>query len=399
MSQTVTNANMELGTLESILERIQAEPLETVRRRQKEAFDYIAGPLREKIVLFGAGQLGRDTLRGLRKVGVEPLAFADNNQRLWGTEVDGLSVLSAADAANHFAKSACFVVTIYSGASVRLQLRQLGCQSVAHFVPLYWKFSDVFVPHSGIDLPEMLRDQFADIGKCYSILSDDESRRQILEQLIWRYWLDQSWLSVPDNLCDTYFPFDLLTPRPDEVFVDCGSFDGETIRRFSERWSGHFRHIFAFEPDANNCTLLHANVIAMGVSSRVTIIESAVGDVDGKLHFLSLNSVTSHVVKSDSGEVQCCRLDDVQWEECPPTYIKMDIESSEPEALSGAAELLRRYRPVLAICTYHRVEHLWQIPVLIHSITPDYELFIRRYAEDCWETVCYAVPQHRLCVR
>jgi hypothetical protein len=74
----------------------------------------------------------------------------------------------------------------------------------------------------------------------------------------------------------------------------------------------------------------------------------------------------------------------------------MDIESSEPEALAGGAELLRRHQPVLAICTYHRSEHLWDIPNLIHSIAPEYHIFLRRYAEESWEGVCYAVPEHRL---
>jgi hypothetical protein len=74
----------------------------------------------------------------------------------------------------------------------------------------------------------------------------------------------------------------------------------------------------------------------------------------------------------------------------------MDIESAEPEALDGARELLRRHRPVLAVCTYHRSEHLWQIPNLIRSMVPEYHLFLRRYAEDCWEGVCYAIPKHRL---
>lgn len=117
MSASAANASMTLRDLESVLERIQAEPLETVRSRQKAAFDQIAGPHRDKLILFGAGPLGRDTLRGLRKAGVEPLAFADNNRRLWGAEVNGLPVLSASDAAKRFAESACFVVTIYNGSA------------------------------------------------------------------------------------------------------------------------------------------------------------------------------------------------------------------------------------------------------------------------------------------
>jgi hypothetical protein len=73
----------------------------------------------------------------------------------------------------------------------------------------------------------------------------------------------------------------------------------------------------------------------------------------------------------------------------------MDVEGAELEALAGASELLRRHHPVLAICTYHRSVHLWQIPNLIRSITPDYQIFLRRYGEECWEGVCYAIPKRR----
>jgi hypothetical protein len=88
-------------------------------------------------------------------------------------------------------------------------------------------------------------------------------------------------------------------------------------------------------------------------------------------------------------------LEDVEWP-ISPTFIKMDIEGAEPLALLGAHELLRRYHPVLAVCTYHRTEHLWQIPNLIHAIAPEYRIFLRRYAEECWEGVCYAIPPQRL---
>jgi len=397
VSASNTKAGTRASTLESAVERILSESLDEVRRRQQEAFNRIAGPFADQLILFGAGPLGKATLQGLRKAGVEPLAFADNSERLLGSEVDGLQVFSASEAAKRFAQSACFVVTIYNGAAVRRQLNQLGCQRVAHFALLYWKFSDIFVPRSGIDLPERLRDQLADVQTCYSVVGDEKSRRQIVEQVIWRYWLDQNALSGPENPRDTYFPSDLVAPNSDDVFVDCGGFDGDTIRSFNEHWGGQFGHLFAFEPDAKNCARLRANVSAMGINGSVTVTESAVGSLSGKLRFVSMNSAASHAAKADSAEeVQCCRLDDVQWGEFAPTYIKMDVESAEPDALNGAAELLRLHRPILAVCTYHRSEHLWQIPLLIHSIVPEYELFLRRYAEDCWEAVCYAIPQHRL---
>ncbi len=396
MIPTQARASNDVEQLESILRRIDAETPEAAMARERRIFDDLANPLGERLVLFGAGPLGRDVLAGLRKAGVEPLAFGDNNPKSQGREVMGLSVLSAAEAVDLYGQKACFVVTIYQGSSVRRQLEALGCQRVVAYAPLLWKYADVFIPQCGLELPHRFREQFAAIRECYAGLGDELSRRDVREQLLWRYWLDFSVLSPPLDAKDTYFPFDLLSPIPDEVFVDCGSFDGDSIGSFHRHWRGEFRHAFAFEPDPANRAALASNMEAMGIGDRVTVIPYAVGNTNGQVSFACNSSKGSHLTTQAAGSaIECRRLDDIDWP-LIPTYIKMDIESAEPQALAGAAELLRRHQPVLAVCTYHRSEHLWQIPNLIRSISPGYRVFLRRYAEECWEGVCYAIPEHRL---
>src|SRR3954471_8953647 len=84
-----------LGELDELL----AEDVISARRREASTFDAVAGDRAADIVLFGAGGLGRRTLVGLRADGVEPLAFVDNNPSRWGTEIDGLAVMSPVEAA------------------------------------------------------------------------------------------------------------------------------------------------------------------------------------------------------------------------------------------------------------------------------------------------------------
>jgi FkbM family methyltransferase len=396
VTSTHAAANGGVDQLENILRRIESEPPDAVRARERSAFDNLAGPYKKKLVLFGAGPLGRGVLAGLRKAGVEPLAFADNNRNLWGTQVMGLPVLAPTQAAEQYAKTVCFVVTIYQGSSARHQLASLGCLRVVACAPLLWKYADVFIPQCSLELPHKFLEQCNSIRQCYDMLADEPSRRELREQIVWRYWLDFSVLSLPLDASDTYFPMDLLSPVPDEVFVDCGSFDGETTRSFTRHWGGEFRHVFAFEPDPLSREILSANLEAMEISDRVTVMPYAVGNINGLVSFACNGSVTSRMTTQDAGSsIECRRLDDIEWP-ITPTYIKMDIESAEPEALAGGAELLRRHQPVLAICTYHRSEHLWDIPNIIHSISPEYHIFLRRYAEESWEGVCYAIPEHRL---
>src|SRR6185369_10212652 len=95
------------------LEMLFSEPMEDVRKREQFKFDALAAPFEKSLVLFGAGGLGKKTLVGLRRIGIEPLAFADNNPDLWGKYIDGIQVLSLKDAAKKFGQNAVFVITIW----------------------------------------------------------------------------------------------------------------------------------------------------------------------------------------------------------------------------------------------------------------------------------------------
>ncbi len=64
--------------------------------------------------------------------------------------------------------------------------------------------------------------------------------------------------------------------------------------------------------------------------------------------------------------------------------------------MEGAQLLIADHRPVLAICCYHKQSDLWRIPLAVKSYYSGYRMFLRMYAEDCWESVCYAVPEERL---
>jgi FkbM family methyltransferase len=391
------NNQNKLNYLEAVLQRIRSESFDTVRAREKSTFASFAGPNEKRLILFGAGALGRLVLQGLEQVGVQPVAFADNNERLWHTEIAGVPVLPPATASDRYRDSGCFVVTVYNGSPARRQLKALGCKYVAPFAALFWEYADVFTPNFGIDLPHKLFAHAGEIRACDEALADEQSRRELAGQLEWRYWLDDGALPPPLNPSETYFPLELMVPSKNEVFVDCGSFQGDIIPSFSSHWNGSFQRIFALEPDPQNREALVSTTRNMGLADRVTVIPYAVGEKSGIVSFASTGTVTSQVIDGREGaiSVECRRLDEISWP-LTPTYIKMDIEGAEPQALMGATNLLRRHYPILAVCTYHRTEHLWQIPSLIRSIAPEYRLFLRRYAEECWEGVCYAIPDHRL---
>lgn len=87
---------------------------ESVAERERTTHDKLSTPFNNQLIRFGTGKLGRSTLKGLREVGIEPLAFCDNNAVIWGSDIEGLKVLSPEQAVSDFGSKAAFVVTIWN---------------------------------------------------------------------------------------------------------------------------------------------------------------------------------------------------------------------------------------------------------------------------------------------
>jgi FkbM family methyltransferase len=384
--------------LQTLLDELLAEPLAAAERRAAQAFDQIAAPFENRVLVFGCGYLGKLALSGLRAAGVEPLAFCDNNLRLWGSQVEGLAVLSPAEAAARYKHSAAFVCGIYNSTLPQNQLRQLGCLRVIPYPLLFWKYWRFMPAEDRLELPHRLLARAGEMAAGYDLLADDRSRHEFCAQIRWRCLLDYTCLPKADDAREMYYPPDLMRLIPDEVFVDCGAFDGDTIRSFLDRAGGCFGHIYAIEADPHNLRSLNGYLsgLAPAVADRITVFPYAIGKTDGAVRFSAQGFAGSKIGETGaSQEVPCRRLDGL-LDGTSPTLIKMDIEGAELDALAGGGDTIARSRSLMAVCAYHKCDHLWIIPQLIKAANPDYRIFFRRYAEDCWETVYYAVPPERL---
>jgi len=76
------------------------------------------------------------------------------------------------------------------------------------------------------------------------------------------------------------------------------------------------------------------------------------------------------------------------------TFIKMDIEGAELNALKGAERIIREQKPKLAICIYHKPEDVWEIPSLLLNFVSDYKFYIRHNTYSfLYDTTLYALPR------
>jgi FkbM family methyltransferase len=376
------------------LEALLAESPEAAARRvQGQAL-----PRDAALVLYGAGNLGMTTARRLRQAGVAAAAFADDTPGKQGLVVEGLPVLSPPAALDKFGAAAVFVVTIHNPAAsfvrVRRRLQQIPNARVISFLVLAWAYPDVFMPYLAFELPQRVLSEAADIRRTFDRLADAESRRQFVAHLRFRLWLDFD--ALPPSSQGDYLPNDIFGAlAADTTFVDCGAFDGDTIRFFLGRQNGRFGRILAFEPDAGNYQRLCAYVASLEVSVQRRIVTSRAG-VGARRQQLAFNATgDTGAALSDAGtaRVDVVPLHEVIPIDPTPLFIKIDVEGAESEALAGAAPVIRDRHPVLAVSIYHRPDDLWQLPFALHSLDPASQLFIRTLGEDGMDIVCFAVPR------
>jgi hypothetical protein len=89
--------------------------------------------------------------------------------------------------------------------------------------------------------------------------------------------------------------------------------------------------------------------------------------------------------------IQVKTIDNLNLEKV--TFIKMDVEGAELNALKGAEKTILKDKPKLAICIYHSNEDMVCIAEYIHNLAPEYKLYVRQHFlfPSAAETVLYAI--------
>ena len=76
----------------------------------------------------------------------------------------------------------------------------------------------------------------------------------------------------------------------------------------------------------------------------------------------------------------------------PVDYIKMDVEGAERETLLGCRQTIAAWKPQLSVAAYHRTGDLWELPLLVKELCPEYRLYLRRHKYvPAWEILLYAI--------
>jgi len=193
-----------------------------------------------------------------------------------------------------------------------------------------------------------------------------------------------------------YFAPDFMRYKKEEVLIDVGCCDLNSILQMV-KYSKCLKKAYAFEPDPASYKICQEKRERFHLVSEVELLPFGAWSTRTELHFSATNDGLSHMCDTGEITVPVITIDEMLAERGHQekiTLIKMDIEGSELEALRGAKETIRRDKPKLAICIYHKPEDMTEIPLYIKELVPEYRLFVRHHSNSSGETVLYAVlPQ------
>lgn len=347
----------------------------------------------KKIILYGGGD-GSITFSVfiLKKYGFKLHAVLDRNFKSGDTHL-GVPAFSPYEykPTNEEKENTIVVVTI--GKKQYHQevfdcLYKLGFENIILSTDIY----EYHLLHTPADLEKKGFDYYLGnknrIMACFGLFSDDLSR-DIFTRIIQTH-MQRTLIKIPcHEIKEQYFPKDIDLSKGYSRFINCGAYNGDTIMQLNSL-VGKVDALACFEPDLDNFNILKQYLINKHneIAQSVIAFPCGVFSYETQLHFDS-NKMNSMISNDGKLFIQCVALDHV-LPDFKPTYISMDVEGVELEALKGAVRLITESKPDLGICVYHAPNHIWDIPLFIDSLNLNYKFYLRNYTSFVSETVLYA---------
>jgi FkbM family methyltransferase len=354
--------------------------MESIRELEEEFLD-VEEKLNsaKEIIVFGAGGSGKKVKAYLeREMNLRVHCFVDNDPEKWDKSIDDVRIISPSRLLALYSSftNPLICIASYWAKDIACQLLDMGIKDYINNITCYFD-------------RKILTSHLDELEEVYNLLDDDLSKKTFLSVIEYHKSLDPICLRVSeyDQYCHPSIDF-----AGRKVLFDVGAWTGDTAIKFAKLMDQNGK-IVAFEPTPHSMADLCKNIHDEGFENKVIPVAAGVSDRNGYA-WIQLNQLSSSNCISSTGSVlvNITTIDDFCNEvNLVPNLIKIDIEGSEMAALRGAKNTIVKYGPGLQVCIYHRCEDLWEIPLFLKELRPDYKLYLGHHSKSLCETVVYAV--------
>lgn len=345
--------------------------------------------LGKKIVFFGAGQYALSLMPLLYS---KIAYFVDNMPSKQGTSLWGIKIYAPEKLLEEDQSNTVIIVNAEYYQEIAKQCYDMGHRNI--YAEMYRNANEI-VPESEFVKENFLKRRFASLTGKYGEgifdemgqMLEDRRSKDVFARIV--ELLKQGCFDFSSVCSGGMYFNDIFDFRDDEMLVDCGAYDGKSVVDFIFHVKGRYKKIYAFEPDIANYALCRRNLADL---RDVLLMNCGLSDSEGDFWFDNRGTQSSKIVDNgadaDLVKIHAVKLDSLINE--PISLIKMDIEGAEYPAIRGAADIIIKYKPKLAISVYHNDDDLIRIPLLLHQLVPEYKFYLRHHTTMYVDTVLYA---------
>lgn len=342
------------------------------------------------ILIFGAGDSGEWCYRVLVDKGFKVSAFIDNYSHKWGGKIHDLTIYSFEKAMEMFPDAAICVGSVWYE-EIYNQIvgysEQLGNNIFPLLTTMVWETgAKKFFSSEG----QYIREHIAEFEKTADWLEDAQSVKTLNGLLNYRLTRDINYIKEIKSIQEVYLDYTIIDRNLllDGWIVDGGAFDGDSIEYFIKILKNDKLKVKAYEAGEVNCERLKKKA-GLWPNVQLELHQAALWNQDNQLLNFSGSGLSGAVNLTDATEV--VHTEKIDSSVGKVSFIKLDVEGAEKNALIGAAGTIARHKPQMAICGYHLQDDLIEIPKLIKNLNPDYKIYLRHYMLSSADTIIYAV--------
>lgn len=347
--------------------------------KEKNVWDYLK-ETSLPIALYGMGNGTDMVIEKLEEIGVKAAEVFASDEFVRGHSFRGYKVLKYSELCEKYED---FVIVLCFALHDEKMLTRIKELSQKHtlFAP------NVPIVDDGVFTREFIEEHDEEFDRAYELLSDDFSRKSFIDVLNFKVSGKVEYLFSCQKAKEEIYS-EYLNLGENEIFMDLGAYDGDTVREFISATDGKYESIIAVEADEKNYRKLCVNTQNY---SDITTLNLAAWDKKDVLYFEKKKGRNSKLSSSGKVQVNADSVDNILGDRSI-TVLKMDIEGSEEKALLGARKTIGTHKPKLYVCAYHRNDDMFRLPLTINEICKGYKFYFCHHPYiPAWESNFYCI--------
>ena len=327
----------------------------------------------KKLIIYGAGVYSYVLTNYLKAKGIKIFKKVVDESFIQSDNLFGIEVISINDILEDI-DDYNIVIGFTNYPQAIKKLKKYGFKNIFVIdVPNFLNIPQTFMDYSFVS------ENKEDFEKAYNFFEDELSKRTFIGAINTKLSGDLSHIFNNTKIDHLYFTKKNFTKKKNEILLDVGGFTGDTVKDFHYITNGNYSHIISLEPFPNIFHELKKTINTLQINDRCTPVQIGAWN---KKDILSFNNtemdIDSKIELHGNSKINVNTIDSILSDiNLSITYMKLDINGAEYNALKGASETISKKRPFIAV-KMHVKEDFFRLPILLKKIAPKIKLKLRQ---------------------